>query len=361
MAEEALSSSSVYSARPTIRLDDQENDRVARLLIGMEMTEHEGGLSALELRLVNVASLASGGAETAFEDERAIKLGTHIKVFAGNVDNPEEIFRGVVTGIEAEFSRDAPPELVVLAEDALQKARMKRRTKLHEDVTLASLAQSLAGDLGLTPRVTGLSDNVGTHLQLNESDLAFVRRLMRRYDADLQIVGDELQASARSDVQRGELELSLGSQLVRARVTADLAHQITEVTIAGWDAAQGQRFSGNSSGVSLGPGSGRDGARLLRDALGERSEHLGYLTALDRGEARALVDATFDQRARGFVRVEGTTEGNPGLRVGTHVKLRGLSHRFDNTYYVVKACHRFDLAHGYQTDFEAECAYLGDP
>ncbi len=38
-----------------------------------------------------------------------------------------------------------------------------------------------------------------------------------------------------------------------------------------------------------------------------------------------------------------------------------MSDRFDNTYYVTRACHRFDLDLGYETDFEAECAYLGEP
>jgi hypothetical protein len=43
------------------------------------------------------------------------------------------------------------------------------------------------------------------------------------------------------------------------------------------------------------------------------------------------------------------------------VTISGTSRRFDNTYYVVRALHRFDLARGYETEIEAECAYLGNP
>ncbi|XXT19178.1 hypothetical protein WME94_54025 [Sorangium sp. So ce429] len=361
MAEQPLSAAAVYSARPTVRLDEQENERASRLLLAMEMTEQEGGLSSLSLRLSNVASVSSGSAELAFEDEQAIKLGARIQIYAGEVASPQEIFQGVITGLEAELSQDAPPELVVLAEDVFQRARMSRRTRLHEDVSLSDLASRLADDLGLTPRVTGLGESIGTRMQLNESDLSFLRRLLRDHDADLQVVGDELHVSPRADVQRGELELRLFGQLTRARVTADLAHQVTEVTASGWDPAQGQRFSGTSSGASLGPGSGRTGARLLEEALGARSEHLAHAPALSSAEARALADAHFDQRARRFVCIEGTAEGNPAVRVGTHVRVRGISARFDNTYYVVKACHRYDQTRGYETDFEAECAYLGEP
>ena len=49
------------------------------------------------------------------------------------------------------------------------------------------------------------------------------------------------------------------------------------------------------------------------------------------------------------------------LRVGTSVRIEGASARFDNTFYVTKACHRYDQRRGYLTDFTAECAYLGGP
>ena len=55
MAEMLLSKSASYGARPTIRVGGQSNPRLRELLIGMSMTENEGGLSALELRVSNVA------------------------------------------------------------------------------------------------------------------------------------------------------------------------------------------------------------------------------------------------------------------------------------------------------------------
>jgi phage protein D len=360
MAESALSSRDVYSACPTVRIGGQENARVRELLVAMDLTENEGGLSALELRFSNVASLTSGGAELAFEDEAALKLGSAITVYAGDQAAPQEIFRGVVTGLEATFSRAAPPELTVLAEDKLQQARMARVTKVHDNVALADLARSLASALGLTPVISGFTQT-GTWAQVNESDLAFVRRLVQRYDGDLQVVGDELHVSPRGSVRRGAVELRLLGQLSRVRVLADLAHQVTGTTIAGWDAVAGLRLSAQSSGAHLGPGSGRDGAQILRQALAPRAEHLGHYAVAGAAEAQALADAAFDRRARRFVRVAATAVGNPAIRVGTHVTLKDVSARFDNTYYVVQAQHRFSMQSGYETHFEAECAYLGQP
>ena len=91
---------------------------------------------------------------------------------------------------------------------------------------------------------------------------------------------------------------------------------------------------------------GRKGADLLKDNIGERSEHIGHLAAATDDEATAIADAAFDQRARRFVRMQGTASGNAALRVGTNVTVAGLGGRFDNTYYLVRVCHRFDLKNG---------------
>ncbi len=356
--ERALSRQAVHAARPTVRVGGQAYDTVTELLLAMEMTETEGGMSTLEMRFSNIASNPEGGSAFAFEDDRVLRLGSELAVYGGDETTPQEIFRGLVTGLDAEFPEDGPPELVVLAEDALQRARMARRTALHEEVSIAALASEIASRYGLTPTITGFSDRIGTWMQLNESDLAFLRRLLARYDGDAQVVGTELHVSPRRDVQRGTLDLRLASQLRRARVVADLAHQVTEVTVTGWDASQGQRVQKSSTGADLGPGAGRPGARLLEE-IGSRPEHIGQLAVGSDPEAQALADATFDRRARRFVALEGVAEGNPALRVGTHVTLGGLGPRFDNTYYVVRACHRYDQERGYETEFAAECAYLG--
>lgn len=355
MAEAPISTDPRYRARPTVRVGDRELANVTARVVTFAVTEREGGLSVLELRLNNFAD----DADYAFEDERDLRLGAQIAVYSGDELQPREIFRGVVSALEADFPDAGSSELVVLAEDPLQRSRMKRVTRVWENLALTDLVSAIAGELQLTPTTTELSATIGTHVQLNESNLAFLRRLLRRYDADVQVVGRELHVSPRASVRRGVVELALHGQLQAARFRVDLADQVTEVTTAGFDAAQGERVAASSSGTNLGPGSGRTGASLLRGALGERAEHVGHPFVSTADEATALADAAFDQRARRFVIVEGKAEGNPLIRVGTHVRIAGASARFNNTYYVVSACHRFDGTL-YATHFEAECAYLGN-
>jgi len=360
MAETAVSQEVIYRARPTLRFAGQEDIRASELILSMRMDENEGGMSTLELRLSNLASTTDGGAELAFGADSKLKLGAAIEVYAGDEAQPREIFRGNVTAIEADFRIGSPPELTVLAEDALARARMARRSKTYSDMTPADVTRAIASDLGLRPVIAGLDSPTGTWAQINESDLAFLRRLLARFDADVQLVGEELHVSPRGDVRRGGIELALYSQLARARVIADLADQVTSSTARGWNAADGAAVDGTvTSGTHLGPGQGREGAAVLREALDERAEHVGHLAVATRDEAQAVAEAAYDLRARRFVTVEATAEGNAQLRVGAHVTLSELNAQFDNTYYVVRACHLFDVQQGYRTDFRAECAFLG--
>ncbi len=360
MAESPVSQEPFYRARPVLKVDGQQDERVTALLTGIKMEESEGGMSALELHLTNWASLVGGGAEIAFSPTSKLKLGAIVEVYAGDETQPRELFRGKISALENEFKPDDSPELTILAEDALAGARMARRSKTYVNLSPADVARQIASGLNLRPVIQGLTSPSGVWAQLNESDLAFLRRLVGRFDGDVQIVGEELHVSPRADVNRGTLELAYGGQLRKVRWIADLADQVTGVSVRGWDAANGSAVQAEiSSGAHLGPGSGRTGASVLQQAFGNRKEHIGHLAVDTDAEAQAVAQSDYDLRARRFLRVRGVAEGNAELRVGTHVRLTGMGAGFDNTFYVVSTCHVFDMRSGYRTEFGAECAFMG--
>ena len=165
----------------------------------------------------------------------------------------------------------------------------------------------------------------------------------------------------RGDVARGEVELALFGQLMRARVIADLSQQVTATSATGWNPVDGSAVSHEATQIThSGPGSGRSGLSWLDEAFGARQEHIGHLAVSSDAEAQAVATAALDQRARRFVRIEGLSEGNPAIRVGTTVSVSGLSPQFDNRYFVCAASHVYDQTAGYRTEFSGECAFLGE-
>lgn len=355
-SERPVAERAAYSARPTVLVDGARNAQVGEMLRTCVVREAEGGMSTLSLTLSNWG-VSEGSIGPLFDAGGAIGLGTQLKLYFGETSAPRALFEGEVHAIEAQASVGAPPEITFLAEDKLFAARVSRRTALYADMAPADVVRQIAGHHGLTPDIGELGGDPGTWAQLNESDLAFLRRLLSRFDSDLQLSGDRLQVRRSADGDRGSLSLSMYSQLQRVRVIADLADQVTQVTAGGFDAAAGSAYSASSRGAMAGVGSGSTGATALGQ-LRQRSEHLAPLICGNQDEAHALADAAFDQRARRFVRLHGSTEGNAELRVGTTLRIEGIGRRFDNRYAVVEATHRYDLVSGYQTDFVAQCAYL---
>ncbi|WP_372617563.1 phage late control D family protein [Falsiroseomonas sp.] len=351
----------VPSARPTIRLDGQELPLLSANITRFRLREAQGGLSSCELTLADVLSFAGGGAGYGATPGSPIRLGAQLAIFAGRTEAPQEIFAGQVTALEAEAGTQTAPLFTLIAEDRLFAARRKRRSRLFEQMSPAEVLRAVAGDHGLTPEIRGLDAPVTDWVQMNESDLGFLRRILAPLDADLLVVGERLQAGPVADAPRATVALTLGRTLLRARLTADLAEQVTALRLGSHDPASGEAVSAEASSGRMGPGAGRDGAALLRDVAGEVREHLGHHGPMTQQEAQTLAEAEYGRRARRFVRVDATASGDPAIRVGTQVTISGVNPFFENDYTVVEATHRFDQATGYLTDFMAEGAYLGVP
>jgi uncharacterized protein len=348
-----------YAARPIVRLGPSYTEVQAHLQ-SLELRDRTGGLATLELRLDAVATDADGRATRPYDDGRILTLGAEVYLGMADEDRPQHsMFHGRVSAVEAVWG-EGGPAVVVLAEDALQRMRMTRRTRVHEDLVLTDFVDELCQGLDLRADVVGFDAGLGTQIQLNESDLAFLRRLVEERDGELQLVEGTLQIRKVADLQRGTVPLDVERDRLQCRVRADLAHQVTEVTVSGFDVAQGSRIGVTSRFTATGPGRGTEGAAFLRaPAFAARKEHLGHVPVADETEAQAVADAMHAQRARQFVTLEVTAPGDPRVRLGAVVTLTGAGDRFDNDYLVTETVHRMDRVDGYETTFVAQCAFLG--
>lgn len=351
---------SPVNTRPTLRIAGQRHDIVDRLLQTMVLRENRGGLASLELGFVDWVTRDGGQAGFAFADGAIIKLGAEIVAFGGDTSSARELFRGRITGLECRGSAEGPPLLAVLAEDRLQRARKTRRSRIFENASPADVVRAIAAEHRLTPVVTDLDRPRSDWTQVNQSDLAFLRAVLARVDADLQVVGDELQAGPCSQIRRGEVELRLHDNLLSVEILADLADQTAEVRVAGRDPASGQPVRASASDGPLGVGSGQRASAFLAGALDlSQPETLAHGETTTQAEADLLAQASFVRRARRFVRASGRAMGEPLLRVGTTARLLRVNPLFEGAYAVTAATHRYDIATGSITDFQAESAFFG--
>lgn len=346
----------IASARPGFAVGGEDQPRLDAGLLRLACGETEAGLAHCEAEFGNWGA-RDGRTGFLWFDRRTLEFGRDFVVKIGS----STVFDGRIMALEARFPPQAAPTLVVRAEDRLQDLRMTRRTRVFERKSEADIAREIANDHGLTPQIdiAGAAQDVA--VQMNQSDLAFLRARAVAADGELWLEGRTLHVGRRASRADSRLELVHGARLRSFSVSADLAHQRTSVRCTGWDVSGKQAISSEADAGALGSeaSDGTSGPDVLRQALGERKDSVAHMVPLDEGAARAWAEAHLRAAARRFVRGRGVADADARIRVGRKVKLQGLGPLFSGSYGVVEACHRFDVAQGLWTEFVAERAWIG--
>jgi phage protein D len=349
-----------FAARPAIRLDGKVEPLLGDdLLKSLLVEETTQGLFRCEATFENWAP-TNGSEGMVLFTMPSLDFGKVMAVEFGPPGNVSAVFAGRITGVEAHYPADRPPELTLLAEDRFQGLRMTRRTRSFENLSDADVFRQIASAHGLTPQLDLDGPTYRVLAQVNQSDLAFLRERAAAIDAELWVDDRTLYAQLRSRRSSGTVGFTYGQNLLEFQVLADLADQRTAVRVCGWDVGGKEAIDekADEGAISGELNGGRSGSRVLGAALAERTERIVSAVPLSRDEAQRMAQARYRERARRFVRGSGLVDGNVKIRVGATVELGGLGPLFDGKYYVTLARHTFDLAVGYRTGFEVERAAI---
>lgn len=348
-----------YVSVPRLTLGDSFVPTLMGDVVALELEEDIAGMAALEVSLSAQGEADSRGT-TDYLDRSLLDFGIRVTVTLGP-DDSGPLFEGSITALGADFPGDASSTVTIKAEDRLQELRRRRRTRTFEDSSTADIAQIIAGDHGLTAQVDVDGPQRPLTSQVNLSDLAFLRTLAQADGAEVWLEDTALRLQRRPDRDGDPVTMVYGETLRSFAVTADLAHQCTDLTLTGWSPADKQAIAETGDADDLGDELDGDtsGAAVLAEAFSARHERVVVAEPLDSADAQARARAAYLDRARRFVTGTGTCEGNPAVRVGARVSLRGVGTIFNGDYRVVRTCHRWDLVRGYETDFEVERVGLG--
>ncbi len=353
----------VHSATPVFTVDDEDVGEMARDAVHLRISDSTEGLRTLNLRLVATGPLPGQAAEgIQYLDGRLVDLGKRVKVSLGPPSMQRILFEGAISAIEIVHEEGQEPEIWLSAEDRMMDLRMTRRSRVYEDATDADILAEIAAEHGLTPDADVDGPTYDAISQFDMSDLAFLRDRARLLQADLWVDGETLAMKTRDRRAGTEITLARGADLTVVRASADLAHQRTAVSVAGYDARDRSSIdeSAGAEAVEAEMTGGRSGPMVLSEAFGERPYRRLAETPLTASEAADWARAEMQRRARGFVSVSGITRGTPDLVVGSRVTLERVGAPFDGPgYYVTQAAHEFDLTDGHRTEFHAERPALG--
>jgi phage protein D len=359
MPLDVLDTAALYGARPAFALDGEAAPLLADSLAALVVVETTDGLYRCEATFGNWGA-GDGSVGFLHFDRATFDFGRALSVTGGTGEAAGTLFDGHITGLEAHFPGDRPPELTVLAEDRLQDLRMTRRTRAFADVSDADLARQIASDHSLRADVDAEGPTYRSVAQLNLSDLAFLRARGRLIGAQVWAEGGTLHFQQRARRDAGTLTLTLGQRLNRFSALADLAQQRTAVAVSGWDVAAKAAVRHEAGARAIASeAEGETGPELLESAFGARVERVVHQGAATQEQTRAFAEAELRQTARRFVTGMGTAEGDARLRVGARVELGSIGPLFSGAHFVTQVRHTFDSDGGFRSHFRTERAWIG--
>lgn len=338
--------------RPRLLLDGAEDTALGRDLIRLETREDDQGVAELEAVFLNFGLGERRSAPGFVHFDRArLDFGRRIAAEVGG----ETFFDGFIGAIGGSYPEQRPPELTILAEDALARLRLARRSRSFEQRSDAAMLREIAGAQGLRDEVALDGPTHALRWQVGQSELSLLRERAAALDGRIALEDGVLQVRD-APREAPPIALSRLNELIRFDCRADLAEQRSAVAVHGWDVAAKRGVTGEADAAAaraVALAEGRSGAEIIREAWGEAAEALHLEQPATEGEARALAEARMKARARRFVTGRGTTSGTPALRVGRKVELLDLGPWFSGLWEVTEVRHRFDQASGFRTDFAA--------
>jgi len=260
------------------------------------------------------------------------------------------LFDGEVTCIEIIYEPDGHAVTRIRAYDKLHRLRKRQQQRVFTDVTAEALAGELTSDLGIGVGADDAGPTWERVVQYRQTDFELLTEVAGRCGLYPVLRGDELRlVSLAGDGETVELEL--GTNLLQARIEANLDRVSRGCTAFGWDTRSaevisehaGTPRSGRQVGLDPDPGDvGVDGELTLVDQPGRNPD-----------EVVAVAQAALDTAAARAVTVRGIAEGDARMLPGALIDVRGVAEAVRGQYVLTDVVHTVD-ATGYLTTFGTE-------
>jgi phage protein D len=282
-----------------------------------------------------------------------LKFGASVEVSMGYGDFSQlpTLITGIITEVTTGFAEGGAPELTVAGYDAMFPLTLGKKSRSWQNITDSAVVNKLAGEYGLA---TDIQNTQQTHPQIEqnqESDFDLLKKLAERNHFEFYVsTPGTLHFGEANDKGDGVVTLLWGRTLLSFKPEANLAAQVSQVEVYGWDSQNKKAIVGKAV---AGQESGRD---PRRQSGGERIKAIvknppvlqvrqPVFTA---AEAQRRAQAILDDHAKRFLTGEAETIGLPDLLPDCNITLGNLGDPFSKTYFIQETTHKMDSA-GYRT------------
>lgn len=285
-------------------------------------------------------------------DGALFTLGGEVKLRAANpAGRPGPLLTGEITALET-AQEQGHTTFVVRGYDRSHRLHRGRKTRTFLQQSDSDIVSRVAREAGLRADAEATTTRHEYVIQDNQTDFAFLKARAARLGFCL-VVEDRTLAFRRAEgcpPQAPAQEWGASLLSVRTRQTA--VAQPSEVQVRGWDPAAKRAIVGRASRATHASQAGdrRSAATVAERAFGDSATlSVTDQPVASQGEADRLAQAVLDGVADDYLSVEAVCRGDPALRAGVKVELKGAGRRVSGTYLITSTRHELTAGGGYQT------------
>lgn len=289
-----------------------------------------------------------------------IKMGTVVRLGftastteeESNAPSDDSIIVGEITAIETNFTRETQAPILVRGYDVSHRLHRGRHNRSFQNKTDSDLVKQLSAEVGIeaTDDTVKPSDLVHDYLfQENQTNMEFLRERAARIDFELFVQDEKMHF--RPPTEGEVLELLWLTDIESFRVRVASAEQVEAVEVRGWDYRRQAKQEIVESEPQAGSAQGQGGLDVITETKFEHTTQFGdsspppKLLVVDKPvfsneEAKRLAEALWSEIGGEFVQADARAFGNPEIRVGKVVDLKGMG-RYSGRYYITETRHLY--------------------
>jgi uncharacterized protein involved in type VI secretion and phage assembly len=297
-------------------------------------------LQDYDLEWTNDASLDIGK-EVEISIETGGELGSHKDI----------LIKGEITALEPHFDVAGDTSLTLRGYDKSHRLHRGRQTRTFLKQKDDSIVQTIAGEVGLSPQIDATTVTYDYVLQNNQTNMEFLQARAERIGYQVYAAEGKLYFKKGDDKLGDGPTLTFMEDLDSFQPCLTASGQVDKITIKSWDAKQKQLISANATpNGSLNQGgmkkTGGDTAKIFGAAELVVTDRPVFTST----EATALATGLSNDINRESMQAEGECLGNPGVKAGWTITIKGVGDRFSGKYFVTSATHIYNTG-VYKTRF----------
>jgi phage protein D len=291
--------------------------------------------------------------QVSWSDSRLFAVGNEVEIWLGYVGDLHKVMVAEITSLEAAFTSDQPPLLLVRGYDHRHRLARGRKTRTFAQMKDSAIAGQIAREAGLRAQVDDTKVTLNYVIQGNQSDWDFLQRRAALIGYEIYIKDKILYFRRPKSQAQPVATLSLGEDITEFSPRLSSLTQATEAAVRGWDVKQKKAVVASQRPAAV-PGGRTAGPAAARRAFGAASVAILGQRAPSAAEADLVVQGQFSTMELAYVEGDAVAAGQPQLQAGTVVNITGAGQVFSGPYYVTSVTHTLTAGHGYQTSFTVQ-------